>query len=82
MAHQPGQMDRREFLKSGLQVATGAALIGSGVACGAVRPPKRISLVGSLATRIERSHRSSNPKAAGTNVPAAFVFILIAKPED
>ena len=51
MADQPGQMDRREFLKSSLHVATGAALIGSGVACETLRPPKRISLSGSLAAR-------------------------------
>jgi hypothetical protein len=44
-------MDRREFPKSGLQAAAGAALIGGGVACGAVRTEKRISVAGGIAAR-------------------------------
>lgn len=51
MTDRPDQMDRREFLKNSLQVAAGAALIGGGVGCGALRTGKRISLTGSIPAR-------------------------------
>lgn len=52
MADATNELNRRRFLKTGLQATAGAAVLGTGIASAAAPKDKKVTLIGSMATRV------------------------------